>query len=187
MSSNEAASAEILPESERRGSCRGPWHVAVAGLAVVAVLQALAFAYVKAHTDGPSPLVTRGDDLSDLSWRDSHGALQELGAGQPTLLLVFDTDCAHSRRVAPLWSDWLEGSVAKGYRIIAVAAGPGATDYLRDRQWPVIVTSAEPVGHAITKRTPWVFAVDGRGRVVADGHGRQLGVVAQNMLSAGDG
>jgi len=99
MSSNKAANTEILPEDERRAPWRRPRRVAIAGLAIVAVVQALAFAYVRAHTNGQSPLVTRGDDLSDLSLRDSNGALQELGEGQPALLLVFDADCAHSRRV----------------------------------------------------------------------------------------
>lgn len=186
MSSNEAASAEILPEGERTASWRPPRRVAIAGLAIAAVLQALAFAYIRGHADGPTPFVTRGHDLSDLSLRDSRGALQALGAGQPTLLLVFDPDCVHSRRVAPLWSDWLEESVHKGYRILVVSAGPTATDYVREQHWPVIVTSAEPVGHVITKRTPWVFAVDGQGRVVADGHGRNLAEVAQNLRSPGD-
>ena len=187
MSSNEALSAEILSEGERRASWRRPRHMAIAGLAILAVLQALAFAYVEARTNGPSPFVTRGHDLSGLSLRDSHGALQELGAGQPALLLVFDPDCAHSRRVAPLWSEWLEGNVREGYRILTVSPSPSATDYFRERRWPVIVTSTEPVGHAITKRTPWVFAVDGQGRVMADGHGQQLAEVAQKLRSAGDG
>ncbi|MCY3548534.1 MAG: hypothetical protein OXH49_16795 [Gemmatimonadetes bacterium] len=183
MSSNKAANTEILPEDERRAPWRRPRHVAIAGLAIVAVVQALAFAYVRAHTNGPSPLVTRGDDISDLSLRDSQGALQELGAGQPTLLLVFDPDCAHSRRVAPFWTSWLESNVHKGHRIIAISTGPAATDYVDKQQWPVIVTSTEPVGHEITKRSPWVFAVDGQGRVVADGHGRHLGEVASQLVA----
>jgi len=186
MSSNEAANTEILPDGERRAPWRRARHVAIAGLAIVAVVQALAFAYVRAHTNGPSPLVTRGDDISDLSLRDSQGALQELGAGQPTLLLVFDPDCAHSRRVAPFWTSWLESNVHKGHRIIAISTGPAATEYVRERLWPVLVASPEPVGHAIAKRTPWVFAVDEQGRVAADGHGRHLAEVAQNLLSLGD-
>lgn len=187
MSSNEAASTKIFPEGEGRVSWHPSRHIAIVGLAVVAVLQALAFAYIRAHTNGPSPFVTRGHDLSDLSLRDSHGGLQGFGTGQPALLLVFDPDCAHSRRVAPLWTDWLEGRVHKGYQVIAISTGPAATDYVRERQWPVIVTSTEPVGHAITKRSPWVFAVDGEGRVVADGHGQNLPEVAQDLRSAGDG
>ena len=121
MSSNKAANTEILPEDERRAPWRRPRRVAIAGLAIVAVVQALAFAYVRAHTNGQSPLVTRGDDLSDLSLRDSNGALQELGEGQPALLLVFDADCAHSRRVAPFWTNWLESNVHKGHRVIAIS------------------------------------------------------------------
>ena len=113
MTSNEAASTKILPEGERQASRRPSRYVAVAGLAVVAVVQAIAFAYVRAHTNGPTPFVTTGHDLSDLSLRDYRGALQALGAGQPALLLVFDPNCAHSRRVAPLWSDWLKGTYTR--------------------------------------------------------------------------
>ena len=183
MSSNKAASAEVFPEGERRASWRRPRQVAIVGLAIVAVVQALAFGYVRSHTRGPSPFVTRGHDLSDLSLRDTHGGLQGLGAGQPTLLLVFDPDCPHSRRVAPLWTSWLEDNGQKGHRIIAISTGPAATDYVDKQQWPVIVTSTEPVGHEITKRSPWVFAVDGQGRVVADGHGQHLGEVASQLVA----
>ena len=184
MPSTAAASTQILPEGERRASWRPPRPVAIAGLGIVAVLQALAFAYIRGDTDGPTPFLKRGDDLSNLSLRDSHGVLQELGAGHPTLLLVFDPNCVHSRSVAPLWTNWLERSAPKRYRIIAVATGPVAADYMRGRQWPVIVASAEPVGHVITKRTPWVFAVDGQGRVLADGHGRHLPEIARDLRSA---
>ena len=128
--------------------------------------------------------MTKGHDLSDLSLRESHGALQELDAGQPTLLLVFDPDCVHSRDAAPLWSSWLEGNAHKGHRIIAIFRSPLAPDYVREREWPVPVTSTETVDHAITRRTPWVFAVNGQGRVVADGHGRNLAEVAQHLWAA---
>ena len=56
-------------------------------------------------------------------------------------------------------------------------------EYVRERLWPVVVASPEPVGHEITKRSPWVFAVDGQGRVVADGHGRHLGKVASQLVA----
>jgi len=185
MTSSEATSTESSREDGRWASRRPPRSVVVVALAAVAVVQAIGMVYIRANSNGPAPFVQVGYDVSDLSLRDSRGALQALGAGQPTLLLVFDPDCAHSRRVATLWSDWLEGSAHEGYRIIAISAGPMATDYLRERQWPVVATSAEPVNHAIAKRTPWVFAVDGQGQVVADGHGRHLAEVAQSLLSAG--
>lgn len=186
MTSSEAASTEFVPEDDRWGSRRRPSRVAIVALVVVAVLQAIGTIYIRAHTNAPAPFVQRADDLSDLSLRDSRGALQALGAGPPTLLLVFDPDCVHSRSVATLWSDWLEENVHSGYQIVAISTDPKATDYVREQQWPVIVTSAEPVGHVIAKRTPWVFVVDGQGRVVADGHGRHLAEVAQNLQSARD-
>ena len=181
MTSSEGTSTAILPESEIWACGRPAKRVLVVALAIVAILQATVFVYIRARTDGPAPFVTRGDDLSNLSLRESHGALLELDAGQSTLLLVFDPDCVHSRRTATLWSNWLEGNVHRGYRIIAIARGPTATDYVRERQWPVVVTSTEPADHTITGRTPWVFAVDGQGRVVAEGHGRHLSDVAQNL------
>ena len=186
MTSSETASAEFRPEDDRRASRRRPSRVATVALAIVAVLQVIGTVYTRAHTNGPAPFVQAGHDLSDLSFTDPRGTLQPLGAGPPTLLLVFDPACVHSRSVATLWSDWLEENVDRGYQIVAISTDPKAMDYVRERQWPVIVTSAEPVGHAITKRTPWVFAVDAQGRVVADGHGRHFAEVAQNLRSAGD-
>ena len=187
MTSSKSTSSGIPPGDEKCASRRPARRGTVVVLAVVAVLQAVAVAYVTAHSNGPAPFVKGGQDLSGLSLKDSRGALLELGAGHPTLLLVFDPDCVHSRRIVPLWTSWLEGRVDEGYRIIAISTGPGGADYVHEEQLPVVVTSAEPIGHVIAKRTPWVFAVDGRGRVVADGHGQHVSEIAQNLRSAGDG
>ena len=184
MTPSERASTKTLPASERWTCRRPPKRPLVIALAAISILQATAVAYIWGRADGPTPFVTKGHDLSDLSLRESHGALQELDAGQPTLLLVFDPDCVHSRDAAPLWSSWLEGNAHKGHRIIAISRSPLAPDYVREREWPVLVTSTETVDHAITRRTPWVFAVDGQGRVVAEGHGRHLPEVAQHLWGA---
>lgn len=184
MTSSEGTSTAIPPGSERWACGRPPKRVLVVALAILAILQATVFVSIRARTNGPAPFVTAGDDLSDLSLRESHGALQELDGRQPTLLLVFDPHCVHSRDAAPLWSSWLEGNVHKGHRIIAISRSPLATDYVRERQWPVVVTSIEPADHVIAIRTPWVFAVDGQGRVVAEGHGRHLPEVAQHLRVA---
>ena len=71
MTSSEGTSTAILPESERRACGRPPKRVLVVALAIVAILQATVFVYIGARTDGPAPFVTRGDDLSGLSLRDS--------------------------------------------------------------------------------------------------------------------
>lgn len=182
MRSSRAPSTDIPSKDERWASRRPPRRVIVVGLAFLAVLQAIA--YISAPADGPAPFVTEAHDLSDLSLRDSHGTLQALDAGQPTLLLVFDPACVHSRGVATHWSSWFAGTTHDGYRIIAISPdNAAAAQYMRERQWPAVVTSVEPIGHVIARRTPWAFAVDGQGRVVAEGHGKRLGEVAQAFVT----
>ena len=90
-----------------------------------------------------------GYDLSSVSVKHPDGTPAELGAGQPTLLLVFDPDCAHTRRVAPAWSSWLAGTEAERYRVLAISLGPlaDAIDFANEHHWPVEVLSLEhPAG-----------------------------------------
>lgn len=38
--------------------------------------------------------------------------------------------------------------------------------------------------HALTSKTPWAFAIDADGQVVAEGHGVRLAEVAQAILGS---
>lgn len=107
----------------------------------------------------------------------------------PMLLLIFDPDCVHTRRVAPLWSSWLASGEAEGLTVLAIAPAPVAVaaEYARNQQWWVGVAAAvgseeQPGGHRVTRRTPWVVAVDASGRVVREAHGAKLAEVAHELL-----
>jgi len=61
-----------------------------------------------------------------------------------------------------------------------------AIDFANEHQWPVEVVSVEhPAGQPdaamLTRRTPWVIALDQEGRVVIDGHGNGLPEVARAL------
>lgn len=120
-----------------------------------------------------------------------NGALVGLADGRRTLLLVFDPDCAHSRRVADQWREWLATTRHDGLRVLALSAGSpsSAAAYAREQRWPVETVSVgravdQSGAHALTRRAPWVFAVGGGGRVLAGGHGRKLAEVARSVRSA---
>ena len=138
--------------------------------------------------DSQVQLIPAGYDLSSVTARHGDGTVANLAAGRATLLLVFDPDCAHTRRVAPAWSSWLAGRESEGYRILAVSPGPlaDAIDFANEHHWPIEVVSVEgPAGEPgasdLTRRTPWVIALDQEGRVVTDGHGNGLPEVARAL------
>ena len=92
---------------------------------------------------------------------------------------------AHSRRVASQWSDRLKGTRAEDYRVLAVSRGTLSEPirYARAKDWAVQVVIVDPASgleesRALTSRTPWVFAIDGEGRVLDEGHGSRLEEVA---------
>ena len=171
---------------------RGTTHLKGAVLTLLSVLavgQVVALERRAARPDPLDPPVTVGDDVSELVLRDAGGAAIDLGASYETLLLVFDPDCAHSARVADAWAAWLAGRDSGRPRTYAVSSGPlpEAVRYARDMRWDVRVASVDATGgeHALTRRTPWVFAVGAEGRVVADGHGSRLAEVARAIGGLG--
>lgn len=140
--------------------------------------------------------VSVGDDLSRLQIPLADHGFAGLGDGRAALLLVFDPDCVHSASVASNWSAWLSSARAEGNRIIAVSGGSllAAQSYAREHQWPVTVgslaaeeRSGASGAHALTIRTPWVFAVGPEGRVVGEGHGNEVAEVARTLLKATQG
>lgn len=163
--------------------------LAVSAIGQAAILRAPMFT-----ADSRAAPIPFGYDLSSVSVKHADGTPAELGAGQPTLLLVFDPDCAHTRRVAPAWSSWLAGKESEEYRVLAISLGPlaEAVDFANEHSWPVEVLSlehpaAEPEAAILTRRTPWIVALDQAGRVVTDGHGAGLGEVARALSGGGAG
>ena len=135
-----------------------------------------------------------GDDLSELSLRRGDGSLVGLGGDRKTLLLVFDPDCAHSDRVAAGWREWLDAAGHGGNKVFALHAGSRslAEAYAVEQRWAAEVVSlgrgVDRSGvHALTRRTPWVFAIDEDGFVVASGHGHKLQEVARALILTAQG
>ena len=129
--------------------------------------------------------VTAGQDLASVVVRQTDGPPEELGMIGPALLLVFDPECAHSRQIASVWSDWLKAA-ATDHRVVAVSRGTvsEAVTYARASDWPVQVVAVDLANgleqsRALVRRTPWVFAIDHEGRVLYEDHGSRLEEVAE--------
>ena len=177
---NRGAPASLIERRSRRD-----WII-MGALALLAVTQAAFIGNRMFGRDSDENEIRVGRDLSQVSLERADGTRLDLADGQNTLLLVFDPERVHSRKVAVMWKEWLTADPGKN-RVLALSAGslPSANAYARDRQWPVEVVSVKTVagggGHALARRTPWVFAVGGDGRVVAGGHGRKLPEVARAL------
>ena len=185
------ASSLVRPGS-RQSSRKGHRSGALKLLTVLAIGQIVALGHRTPRPETLAPAVAVGDDLSSLVLKDSGGEPIELGAGYKILLLVFDPDCPHTTRVAEGWASWLEEEESGAHRTIAVSSGALSTAvrYARDKDWNVRVGSVDPAAdgrgeHALTNRTPWVFAVGPDGTVVAEGHGIRLAEVAQTIRVGG--
>ncbi len=160
------------------------------GLALLAVFQTARI--VSGRNEAVPELVAVGDDLSQMSLRYGDGTVAPLDPHHPMLLLIFDPDCVHTRRVAPLWSSWLVSGAAEGHTVLGIAPAPvaAAAQYARDQQWWVMVAAPaesedQPGEHPVVGRTPWVVAVDAGGRVVREAHGSKLAEVARELLDTG--
>lgn len=182
----------MVEQGRTRSLTTGYWKgVVLASLTMLAIGQSVVVARRALRLDPP---VGVGDDVSDLVIRDSGGEMIALGAGQETLLLVFDPDCAHSARVADAWASWLADDDSRRPRTIAVSPGPlsASVRYAQDMHWDVRVGSVAPSEDAadentLTARTPWVFAIGDDGQVVAEGHGARLAEMARTIRGRGGG
>ena len=154
-------------------------------LAALAVIQ-FAFLGRPPDTDREG-YVAVGDDLSGVRVRGADGVPRPLAGQDPVLVLVFDPECEHSQRVAPEWRSWLQSATAPPH-VVALAPGPfsRAREYAESSGWTLpVVTIAEGLPgsreHALISRTPWIFALDGSGRVTAQGHGSDVSAIAATL------
>ena len=155
-------------------------------MGAVAVAQIAAFGIQGPRAESPR-FVTAGQDLGSVVVRQTDGLPQQLGMVGPALLLVFDPECAHSRQIASVWSDWLKAT-STHHRVVAVSSGTvsEAAAYARASDWPVQVVAIDLANgleqsRALVSRTPWVFAIDDQGRVLDEGHGSRLEEVARAL------
>ena len=163
--------------------------VGAAALGVLALGQLTNMTYGGLNADSAEPWVAEDHDLSNLRVTLEDGTVTRLGGEGPTLLLVFDPECPHSERIAASWARWLADGPAKRMRVLIVSEGPllAAVRYARAKEWSdgqlgTLESSGKgSLGQAVAKRTPWVFAVDHEGRVIAEGHCSTLAVVARQL------
>ena len=161
----------------------GGGHRLVYGLAALALVQVLILVLGRGGLAAGSPDFGPGYDFGDVEVSDGASS-STLATGQPTLVLVFHSGCAHCMAVAPLWAEWLSDRPA-GLETVAVSREPhsAAAAYARRHGWDVDVRSVRvpTVGsraRALVAMTPWVYALDGDGAVVAGFHGSEIGRAA---------
>ena len=182
-----------MKPGSRQSTGKGPRRRALKLLTVLATVQLVALAHRTIRLETLPQLIAVGDDLSSLVIKDVGGETIDLAAGYETLLLVFDPDCPHTDRVAEPWASWLDEKDSKAHRTIALSSGTRATAarYVGDKRWTARVGAVEPGvdgqgEHALMIRTPWVFVVDGDGKVVAEGHGVRLAELAETIRMGSD-
>ena len=163
--------------------------IVVAVLALLAAAQAAAIGKRLLDDHARHDEIKVGDVLSEVSLRRADGSLVGLGGGRTTLLMVYDPDCAHSDRVAAGWREWLDRGDHGADQVFALHVGSRslAEAYSVRQRWPIEVVSVGSGvdgsgARALTRRTPWVFAIDEDGLVVASGHGRQLPQLARALI-----
>ena len=156
------------------------------GLVILAIAQLAALG----NRLAPAPVVAVGDDLSAIRVSGADGTELPLVTGEAVLVLVFDPECVHSQRIAPEWRALL-GDAREPANALAVSPGThsSAREHAEASEWtfPVVTIDAGTLGsraHALVSRTPWVFALDGDGRVLAEGHGSELPEVAKALTAA---
>ena len=158
------------------------------GLAVVAVVQIAMLGRPNSEAAVPAASLAAGDVVPGLRVRHANGEEKRLGSGGDVLVLVFDPRCAHSRRAAPAWREWMRE--ARGLEVDVVALSAAAPSlsaaHAKASGWhvPVVAVDASMPGsleRALTKRTPWVFALDATGTVLAQGHGIRFSEVASAL------
>jgi hypothetical protein len=72
-------------------------------------------------------------------------------------------------------------------RAIAISSEPipSANQYALDHGWDAEVWTVaadllDGIGYTLTRRTPWVFLLDGEGVIVAEGHGSRIAEIARS-------
>ena len=130
-----------------------------------------------------------GDDLSGIHPVDGSGRMASFAGGALRVVLVFDSQCGHCRSVAPAWRDWI-ASLPADVSVVGVSteAPESARAFVEEHGWGVEVWRVEgsrgSPEHALISRTPWVFVVDGEGRILAEGQGTRLAEVADAFVGA---
>ena len=155
----------------------------VLALGLLAVAQLVVLGFRLESRDASGSWFQVGDTLSGIRAFDSSGQEASLVGGDPTVVLVFHSECGHCEDVAPLWRDWRDWTTASGsdFRTVAISSEPlkSAKAYAAQHEWDAEVWTVEAgglggLGHGLTGRTPWIFVLDEMGVILAEGHGRRI-------------
>ena len=153
----------------------------VLALGLLAVAQLVVLGFRLESRDAPSGSWFQvGDTLSGIRAFDSSGQEASLVGGDPTVVLVFHSECGHCEDVAPLWRAWKTAS-GPDFRTVAISSEPlkSAKAYAAQHEWDAGVWTVEAgrlggLEHGLTSRTPWIFVLDETGVILAEGHGRRI-------------
>ena len=163
---------------------RGGRYRMVVGLGVLAVAQIGFLLTARGGAANAPPTAEPGFDFSGVHVMAEGPEPEPLVRADPVLVLVFHSSCGHCEVLAPDWAEWMR-SRPEGVEVIAVSQEPlaSAREYAERHGWTVPVRSVvmpNMGGRArmLVGLTPWVFALDEEGHVVASGHGSEVESVA---------
>ena len=168
--------------------------IVIVFLAFLTLAQALFLGFGRRTADPwTGPWLQAGDSLSKVRALGSAGQKVSMATGEPTLLLVFNSDCGYCEDVAPLWKAWTTVP-RQGLRAIAISSEPIPSAYQyalghgwNAEVWTVVADILDVFGYALTRRTPWVFLLDGEGMILAEGHGSRIAEIAGNTADMPQG
>lgn len=165
------------------------------GLAILALIQVGILATRSAPRGSPaSAWLEAGDSLGPLQPLDAQGRVVSLSGHEPTVLLVFHSECEYCQGVASLWKSW-KASRSDSARVVFLSGEPRARAevYATRQEWGSAVWTMEPgaeegLGKALLQRTPWVFVLGADGVILAEGHGgriREITEILDTMRAEG--
>lgn len=156
----------------------------VVGLGALAVAQIGFLFMARGGAASAPPTAGPGFDFSGVEVMAEDPEPEPLVGAAPVLVLVFHSSCGHCEVLAPDWAEWMR-SRPEGMEVVAVSQEPlgSALEYADRHGWTVPVRSVlvPNVGsraRMLVGLTPWVFALDEEGHVVASGHGSEVESVA---------
>lgn len=159
------------------------------GLAAIAVAQITILAFVGNGSAGGASTIGPGYDFGSVEVLDQDSVFSRLATGVPMLVLVFHSECRHCQALAPTWAEWLRDRPST-IKVLAVSREPpaDALAYAMGHGWEVEVRSVvlRSIGgpaRNLVRRTPWVFALDAQGTVVAAAHGSEVDRMAAALLA----
>lgn len=159
----------------------------IPALTLAAIAQVLVLLFARGGAASADFAVDPGYDFGQVELVDRDSLVTTLSRGGPTLVLVFHSSCAHCEEVAPEWRAWLRNAASE-LSILAVSREPygSALDYANRHDWDVAVRTVRvpTIGsraRTLVRLTPWVYALDGDGRVILAGHGTELDRIGQAL------